>query len=376
MTVMEACERSDGGQGSDPFWSRAAKQLLRNAVDLCRLSSGEVSLADIKEIIDTAPRSDSEIVNSETGKQSRSFLKSVVGSRLKAISRKVVKEELSAIDINDYAQTMAYWCNNFPNLADKTRSGIIATFTGMADMFLRGELSRLFCGETTITPEHSFDDHNKIIIVNLPIKQWGQVGMAAQLIIKLLWQQACERRTVYADTLPSFLWADEAHFFVSDYDQEFLTTARSSRACMVYLSQNMPNYLAALGANSKPKIDSLLGNFQTKIFHQNSDSITNNWAADLIGKDIQIRRNFGSSSNSGSNYSMGENSSSGSNSGTSSNTGGSEQIDYTVMPVEFSRLRKGGAVNDCMVDSIIHQGGRIWKTTGTNFLFTSFNQNI
>lgn len=71
-------------------------------------------------------------------------------------------------------------------------------------------------------------------------------------------------------------------FFINSHDVKFQTTARSSRACTVYLTQNLPNYISALGENLTY---SLLGNLQTKIFHQNSETKTNKYASEIIGKN-------------------------------------------------------------------------------------------
>jgi hypothetical protein len=44
-----------------------------------------------------------------------------------------------------------------------------------------------------------------------------------------------------------FLWADEAHNFVTDFDAEFQAVARSAGGCTVYLSQNRESFRRVLG---------------------------------------------------------------------------------------------------------------------------------
>jgi hypothetical protein len=89
------------------------------------------------------------------------------------------------------------------------------------------------------------------------------------------------------------LWADEAQNFCTSYDMQFQATARSSRACTVYITQNLPSYYASFGSGEKAKYETqaFLGNLQTKIFHANTDVETNQWAADIIGKKWQQREN-------------------------------------------------------------------------------------
>ena len=91
-----------------------------------------------------------------------------------------------------------------------------------------------------------------------------------------------------------------------------MSTARTARACTVYLTQNLPSYYAQIGGRNPEHIaDSLLGNFQTKIFHANGDPKSNQWAADLIGKSVQYRRTYGEGErygeSSGTTYGASEN---------------------------------------------------------------------
>ena len=174
-----------------------------------------------------------------------------------------------------------------------------------------------------------------------------------------MWQQAAERRNVKENPRPVFLWVDEAQNFATEYDMQFQATARSSRACTVYLTQNIPNYYAEMGGeHSKYRVDSLMGNLQTKIWHANSDPMTNEHAAEVIGKSWQVRRNVGTSVGAESfNISSGE----------------TESFDYDVPPQEFSKLRKGGVPNDLIVEAFAFQNGRVWKN-GLTHLRVKFKQ--
>ena len=64
---------------------------------------------------------------------------------------------------------------------------------------------------------------------------------------------------------PVFLWEDEAHYFTIEQDALFQTTARSKGISVVRLTQNLPNFLDAYGRDGKHKVDTLLGNYATKI---------------------------------------------------------------------------------------------------------------
>ena len=70
----------------------------------------------------------------------------------------------------------------------------------------------------------------------------------------------------------------------------FQTTCRSARVATVLLSQNVSNFYAALGGNEKgnAEADSLFANLNTKIYHANSDPVTNEWASNTIGRTRQF----------------------------------------------------------------------------------------
>lgn len=362
--VLELAERKrSGGGGNEEYWQRTLKQLLRNAIDLLVLATGRLSLADVYQLINSAPQS-LEQVEAEAWQESSKCFRSIS----EVFAR---KDELSEMQRSDFELTANYWLQEFPCLADKTRSIIVSTFTSMADAFLRGVVRSLFCTDTTITPELS--TQGAIILVDLPIKEYSEVGQFAQALFKYVWQKAVERRPPEDYPRPVFLWADESQFFVNSYDPHFQSTARSARASTVYLTQNLPNYLAALGSGDRGKseADALLGNLQTKIFHANGDTVTNQYAADLITQTWQMRANF---SAGGSNQMGGANSAN--QQGANRSAGASEQLAYQVLPHQFTTLRKGGPENGLTVEAVIFQGGRTWNATGANYIMAAFDQGF
>ena len=238
-------------------------------------------------------------------------------------------------------------------------------------------LRTLFCTDLTFKPEDTFA--GKIIVLNLPVKEYNELGQFAQVLFKFVWQRAVERRIpprigrkqAEATIRPVFLWADESQFFVNSYDALFQSTARSSRACTVYLTQNLPSYFAAFsGPNSRSEVEAFIGNLQTKIFHANGDPTTNNWAADSIGRTRQMQYYGG----------LSEAVARASGPGINQSAGGSQVFEYLIQPQEFTMLRTGGPECDMQVDGIIFQGGRRWVVQGRdkpktqNFIRHTFRQ--
>ena len=194
----------------------------------------------------------------------------------------------------------------------------------------------------------------------------------AQVLMKLLWQRSAERRaasSVEESVRPVFLWADEAHNFVTPGDVMFQTTARSARACTVYLTQNISNYLDALGGvNAQAQTDALLGSLNTKLFHANSDPATNRWAAELFAQSHRFRMstNMGQTDPSDP---------TGSGNATHNHGSGlTEQLEYEVPPATFKTLAMGGPDHNYMVEAIAFRTGRIWKATGTTDIRIVFSQ--
>ncbi|MDO9223602.1 MAG: type IV secretion system DNA-binding domain-containing protein [Caulobacter sp.] len=423
MDATATAQGSAAGGESAAFWILSRRELLANAIEPLVAATGRFRLDELMQMVASAPTSREEAFSDDW--KARSFCYRILRASFEApVGGKLAMHELQA--------AADYWFSTFAGLDPKTRSNIVATLTSAISPFLRGVLHDSFCTQTTVIPE--LTHQGAVIVWDFPVKVWGAAAVVATQMIKYQWQKATERRAIDSCTRPVFLFADECQFFLSDYDAEFQSTARSAMAATIYITQNLPTYYSRLRArDAKATADSLLGNFQTKIFHANTDPTTNQYAADLIGRSLQARRskNWSASENSQSSYTDSENwgtqsgSSTGRNRGTnfgvsisttdegrnsvsfsggsnsgsqsggsrsrskgggysvgesqsygSSDGGGwSEQMDYTIQPVVFaSALRKGGQADGGLVDGIVVQGGRRFQTTGAHWLPCTFRQ--
>ena len=355
--VLEVAERKNGSSSGQDYWQRTLRQLLRNAIDLLHTARGRVSLPELYQLISSAPQCHDDLQSERWQDQSLCFKCVAEGER----------KSKTAMASADFEMSARYWFDEFPNIADKTRSIIVSTFTSMCDGFLRGVLRELFCTTTNIQPEQTLN--GDILLVDLPVKEYSEVGQFAQVLTKYIWQRAVERRNVAENARPVFLWADEAQYFVTSSDMQFQSTARSSRAATVYLTQNLPSYYAALGGGDRARseADCLLGCLNSKIFHANGDSVTNNWAAELFSRSWQFRGSASTSSSS-------ERGPFGNSPNQQVTAGGNQSLEYNVLPREFTTLRRGGPENDLIVEGIVFQGGRLWKATGGSQLYAQFSQ--
>lgn len=366
MTALEAAER-DGATGSgreeEGYWRRALHQLIRNIVALLLLAGVRIDAPSLYKAAISAPTSMAQIRDKSWQEQSSLF-----GWLREADERAQSEDERADLQL-----LIDYWTVEFPSLAAKTRSIVLSSFTSTVDVLNRGVLRRLFSGDSTITPEAV--EHGKIVLLDLPVKEFGEVGLMFQMIWKYAFQKSIERRDLGVNDRPVFLSMDEAQHFLSAYDMQFQTTCRAARVATVMLSQNYSNFVAALGGGELGRVqaDSLLANLNTKIAHANGDPVTNEWLAGLIGRALTFTTN-GSTTRQRDNDLPPLLAMSGLFEDSSETVGYSESYEYEVQPQAFTRLRTGGPLHDYIVDGIVFRTGRPFRKSGRMWQCVHFKQ--
>jgi hypothetical protein len=362
-TVLEIAERKSGkgggGREDEGYWRQANRQLCRNLIDLLILAKGQISVPQLYRLVISAPISHEQKRSPEWKAESFCF-------HCLAEAEKRPKTQRQQ---NDFELVADYFMIEYPGLSEKTRSVVVSTFTSMADVLNRGMLRELFCTTTNITPEVCTG--GEIVLIDLPIKEFGDVGAFAQVLWKYAFQTCMERRNITANPRPVFLWIDEAQNFTTSNDMMFQTTCRSAGVATVLLSQNVSNFYATLGAGEqgKAQADSLFANLNTKIFHANSDPVTNQWASTLIGRTRQFFMNASSNRQSSDLFGALD-----PDHKPQMSSGVSESMEFEVHPSEFSELRTGGPAHSGQVEGIIVQNGRRFRTSGRTWMRTTFVQ--
>lgn len=359
---------SEGDTKEERYWDTALKRCLNRTIELLKLSGEDLSYKNMVQIIaDGQDMPEHELKDALNLVDEKQDLDKVQNYCIKCIAKAYKGESSYHSEIDEWVNSMAlvndYFTKSFPNMGSRTKSVVVESFMGLAEPFLSGLLYRHFSGATNIFPEWTYEQ-NKIIVLNFPIKEFLEAGIIAQCVFKLMFQQCIERRDVRKYPNPVFLWADEAQFFINPYDQIFLTTARSSRTSTVFLSQNISNYFAVMGSggDARARVDSLMGNLSTKIFHANSDAETNEYASRLIGHEIAKLANVGIQQ---PHMSI----------ATVQTESLSNQYLPQIQPREFTVLKSGGEFNDYEVQAIMTVSGRQWSN-GKNFMKVCFEQNF
>ena len=348
VDVASVQRRAEATGSEAHFWLPQKKKLLRNAITLLLLAEESIQLRTLYQMIVSAPKDPQQVCSTDWQRDSYLF-------------QLLCQAEHKAGQHPEWELIRNYFMIERPNLASKTRETIDADFTGMFDPLTRGKIGELFGTTTNLTPDDIFG--GRVIIVDLPVARYREIGQYAALIWSQLFQRAVDRRDYRApDTRPVFLWVDEAQKFTIEQDAEFQTTARSKGISVVRLTQNVPNFLDAYGRDGKAKVDTLLGNHVTKIFHRNGDPVTNEWASKVIAKETQYRHSI---STSGSIHQP---------IGVNSQASVTEVEEDACPPKEFIGLKNGGPKNDFIVEGILFQSGRLWKKN-QRWLVRRFKQN-
>jgi hypothetical protein len=362
--LIDLGEKNNGGGGKEgeAYWRKALLQLLRNLIDLVVLATGKISVPDLYRVSVSLATSLEQVRSDEWRSRSICF-------RLLTQADKCLKSESQK---RDFELVADYFLCELPALSDKTRSVILSTFTSMCDSLNRGILRDLFSNGTNIDP--TAIEQGKIIVVSMPLKEFGPVGLYAAGLWKFSFQKSIERRDVTKNPRPVFLWQDEGQFFLlPSTDFLFTSTARSARVSNVLLTQSISGVMATLGGGpaGKAEADAYLSNYGTKIFHANTDPVSNEYAANLIGrcKQFVLSANNNYASNDSFSGSLGRRQAGGS-------SGISEIVDFELQPREFSRLRTGGVVNRGLVDAIVFKNGNAFNATKRNWMKTTFDQKL
>ncbi|RYE43697.1 MAG: hypothetical protein EOP48_22820 [Sphingobacteriales bacterium] len=359
----------EGDTKEERFWDTALKRCLNRCVDLIKLAGEDLTYRNMVRLISTSNEVNLEVLGKaiieEIGKRGEQYktdehycLSCLIKAYLSVQNEPAYTEKSNMHDM-----VVEYFTYSLNSLGDKVKPAIVESFMGLAEPFLSGILRRHFSGATTLHPELAYTKQ-KVIVLDFPIKEYLDAGIIGQCVFKLMFQQAIERRNTEKYPMPVFLWADEAQYFINAYDQIFLTTARSSRTSTVYLSQNISNYLAVMDSHGdgKSKVNSLMGNLSTKIFHANSDAETNEYASKLIGEDVRILTNMGMEHD---------------HLALKRSESESHNSSYLpqVQPKDFSVLRTGGIANNYKVQAYITVAGREWANK-KNYLKATFTQNF
>jgi hypothetical protein len=366
LSASEVQDRQSGGGGGGDnaqFFQNAKRQALRAAVDVEVAATGRVSVPGIHRLVTSAPTS-VEQFHAQPWRAG-----SYCWKCLEAANRRAQAdggEQVGGVFRSDLDNAGAFWCEEWPQMADRTRSSVLSSVTGTLDTLNRSYCRELLCTGTTFTPEQLFE--GKVVIFTMPTMEFGAIGEMCQVVMKLVVQKAVERRDVRAHPRPVFIAIDEFQRLAVSADGQFALTCRSARGALLLLTQTLPTVHAALGGGdlAKQQTASLFANLNLKVFCANSDSDTTEWASNLMGKSRQFMLN--------ASRQRGGNGGGGLRGPGPGSAGLQEVMELEVQPAELGRLRTGGAANRGVVEAILYRTGTPFRASGRNWMRTVFRQ--
>ena len=255
MKILEAADLAAGqkaGKAGDEFWTKTARQMLMYAVSGLYAATGNVTAGDIVRFVTTMPTRN-PTTDEEKAALDKNFAVGIL-HQMRTNPARNIPDDLKE-------QTISYFRLQFMAYPEKTRGSILAHVTSSLNRFNTGMLRKCFCADTTIVPEMTMA--GAIIIMALPVLTHNEDGIIAQQLFKFGWQRAVESRNGLAQPFrerPVFLYADESQFFVNSNDDQFLSTCRGSKACVVYMTQSLPTYYSMLGTEKKMQRTDFWGN--------------------------------------------------------------------------------------------------------------------
>lgn len=355
MTISECLSSNDtNGREDADFWNREQARLLYNAIEMVRLAMGPFTAPDLQKFIATAAMSPQDFA-------SDTWLDSFHNHVLRA----AFESPKTSLEQHDYELARTYFLDEWPEMASRTRSSILTGVMGILHVLNTSLVRELFSTTTNVTPDVLFE--GKWVLVDMAPSEWGDLGLFISAAWKYLVQRAVLRRIATPDSNIVTIWSDEAHQLVTSHDAHFITQCRSHRGCMVFLSQSLSNFYAALsGEKGHHQADSLLGGFSHKVIHALSDIETATWASSLVGKSLQV---FTGGTATPPESSFDELMGLSRYSGNYSN-----HFESTLQANQFMHgLRTGGPANEFIADCFVLRSGQPFSN-GQNVLLTSFSQ--
>ena len=359
---------ASGGE-NDRFWDKELRRCLTRLMMLLVLSGMPVNITNMRRILVDAfgeadverysalwagiEQGDDNAINEyETWCNDNFFLH--------CFEKANARDSLTASEMDEMQLVGDYFFKTFYKISEKTKAIITASAMGLFEPFLTGILKSHFSSEMSgeVRPEECYRK-GRLIILDVPLKEYGISAVYAAGILKKLFQLCMERRVIQneKDPRPCVLWADEYHLTVSPQsDEKFQSSCRSTMTAAVYITQSINSIKVAMGkTNADAKTKVLLSNLGTSIFCGNFSVDTNKYASELIGKAFINTKSSGFDTNERASHST------------------SERLHFTVPPEHFTTLKSGGEDNNYQVETIIVVRGKKWST-GEPFREVTFDQ--
>jgi len=342
--------------GESQQWRKQDELLIRHAVTVLMLASVAIAPGNIQSLILSAPESAKQMSDADwQAGDCNQWLAKAYG------------RPKSAIEQHDFDLASDYFLRLWPKMADRTRGSILTGTMATLTVMNSGLCREMFADRTNFTPRDVFE-RRKIVIVNFPPDEYGDLGLVANVGLKYHFQNEILRRDIKDNSPIACIWGDESSLWITSSDAKFLSRCRSYRGCMIYICQGLNSYKEVLpGHKAEAGVEAMLTNFSHKLFFALGDHATARWAADLVGKELQ---QFAGGGVQYAPYGL----FSPFRDPAQTSSSFSEHYEDLIQPAAFlNGLRTGSPVNNFMVDGILVRSG-VPFSNGLPFLNVTFDQ--
>jgi hypothetical protein len=355
FSSLLAIGKQYSASSGERYFEQAVEELMRTSLVLLSLGGERISILSIHKIIVSLPTEVAEIEEAE-------WQSSPCGKLIAQLRDR--KDTFTPSQWEDLDNAILFAMKKWPELDPRTRGNIESTWSGMASRFLYDPWRRMFCSGTyDFTPEQMTHER-KLIILDMPVLEVGrEASRLCQILVKIICQRSWLRHQYNPGCCNgAFLFQDEFSLLMHRHENHFHQVCRGSAIAAVCLTPNILNIASEEFGEQKPGAKTLgfLGNLSVKIFHNQTDIETCNYAADQIGRHYRYVESF----NAG-----------GSNDHLHAGVSGSSQLTHIIEPVEFTRLRKPTSSNP-YAEAIVYQSGKTFAASKRNYLRTLFSRYI
>lgn len=375
---------SGGGGGGDVFWVMEAKRYLRQVITAFVKAGIPLSFELISETLLNLPMSREEVNDPDWQRRCPAY-----GALLAADECFQGSSDRAAR--NDLDRAADFLLRQVALIPEKTRASVVATIVSAISPYLTGVVGETLTGECdklnpapvgvpdsepgAFRPSVVVEEPS-VVILDMPLQQWGASGAIVQRFILSAVQDAVLRRaSISGARHPVVIVMDECQEFVDpEKDAAFMRTARDRNGCMILATQCTPNLINACSATRDPKAaaQTLLVLPSVKLFGATMDPETLQFIK-AVFTEIPKQR-----------YSLSTPGDSGGGAGGSGGAGGqngprffggrspgatvSTEMAADVPPMEMVRLKRGGPEHGFSVEMYCAVTGRVWKASGKTSL--------
>ncbi|MBX3040528.1 MAG: type IV secretion system DNA-binding domain-containing protein [Bdellovibrionaceae bacterium] len=269
--VRSAAVNFMGKSSDSPFWDVSSAHLVRNTLIYCAAKYGYFTLLDLYRTIVRASKED-------------------LAADLKDCLEQGTFNEEECFNIG---RALEYFENEYSQLEDRVRTGIVATSTAFINQFQEFAASRVFCPKEehlTILSMENLIRERKILLFDV-----NQPGLARSMgtFVKLHYEQAVlnllpELKEIKSPWTTALI-IDEYQDVVTCGgggtigDESFLAKARESKPAVIVATQSLSSLMNSVGSQ-RPALE-LVQNFRTRIACHSSDLETIKLFQELAGKE-------------------------------------------------------------------------------------------